>query len=79
MSLKKFQAAFDALPDNANSEDLSDFFAGVAVSYMPPEVAVEMLLRAIKTVVDYTQDVEKAAAECPCPKCTAAREARTRH
>lgn len=77
MGLKKFQAAFDALPDNINGDDLADFFAGVAVSYMPPEDAIRTLLVAAKVVSDYAADT--GDTECNCQKCTAERAAQTKH
>jgi hypothetical protein len=77
MSLKNFQAAFDALPEGADGEDIMDFLAGVAVSYMPPDEAIRTLFQAAKKVAEYAADVE--GQECNCPKCTAQRAAETKH
>jgi hypothetical protein len=77
MGLDKFHAAFDALPEGADSDDIIDFLAGVAVSYMPPEEAMGALVVAAKRVAEYATDMVEG--ECPCPKCTAQRAAETRH
>lgn len=82
MGLEIFQAAFDALPEGADNEDISDFLAGVAVSYMPPEEAMRALLIAAKRVAEYdqaTDDGEVDTTECNCPNCTARRAERVHH
>lgn len=78
--LDKFQAAFEALPDGANSEDIIDFLAGVAVSFMPPNEAMRALLQATRRVAEYAQDVgDIADPECTCPRCTERRAAQMKH
>lgn len=83
MGLDKFKDAFAAMPDSAGGEDISDFLAGVAVSYMPPQEAVTVLLGAVATVLDYAKDVQEKAeageSTCDCPNCKAARDAVKRH
>lgn len=78
--LDKFQAAFDALPDGASSEDIIDFLAGVAVSFMPPDEAMPALILAARRVAEYAQDVgDNPDAECTCPRCTERRAAQMKH
>lgn len=80
MGLKDFRAALEALPEKASNDDIIDFLAGVAVSFMPPEAAVPALILAAKRVAKYAQDVgDNPNTECNCPRCTAERAERTKH
>lgn len=78
MGLEQFKAAYEALPDKiTDREDIVDFIAGVAVSYMPVEEAMHSLLMAAAKVAEYGADVVARAkesganTECTCPECTA--------
>lgn len=78
--LDKFQAAFDALPDGAHTEDIIDFLAGVAVSFMPADEALKALILAAKRVGEYAADVgDITDPECNCPRCTERRAAQMKH
>ena len=87
MGLEQFKAAYEALPESINDrEDIIDFIAGVAVSYMPVEEAMHSLLLAAAKVAEYGADVIARAKEsgadtdCLCAECTAEREAQqTKH
>lgn len=83
MDLKDFQAAFDALPEEADGEDISNFILSMMIGYMPPEEAMLFLLEAIGVVKEYndflTSQVVSETSTCTCPNCTAKREALVRH
>jgi hypothetical protein len=76
MGLEQFKAAYEALPDKiADREDIVDFVAGVAVSYMSIEEAMQVLLLAAAKVAEYGEELQSDKDECTCDNCTAKREA----
>lgn len=80
MDLKDFGAAYDALPEGAANDDIVDFLAAVAVSYMPPGDAIKALFMAARRVAQYAQDVgDEPDTDCDCPRCAARRAAQVKH
>jgi len=76
MGLEQFKAAYEALPESiSDREDIVDFVAGVAVSYMSVEEAMQVLLLAAAKVAEYGEDLQREKGECNCDNCTAKREA----
>jgi hypothetical protein len=78
--MDKFQAAFDALPESADGEDIHSFIATVAVSYMPAREAMRMLADVIVSVNKFAEtetpvDISDVDI-CPCPTCSERRAIR---
>ena len=80
MSLKKFNAAVEVLPEKLNGEELADFMAAVTLIYMPPRDGLRVLTVAAATIAAYIEDKgEDAALECNCDKCVQRRTEQTKH
>jgi hypothetical protein len=87
MGLEDFKAAYEAMPESiSDREDIVDFVAGVAVSYMSVEEAMQILLLAAAKVAEYGADLAESKSDweskpdCLCPECTAKSEAnQTKH
>lgn len=68
LKLEEFKEAFEAMPEQANGEDVSDFLGMVAVAYLPPREAIVALLKAVTTVISIAEQREH---DCICEACTA--------
>jgi hypothetical protein len=81
MGLEQFKAAYEALPESIHDrENIVDFVAGVAVSYMSVEEAMQVLLLAAAKVAEYGEELQRDKDECTCDSRAAKRAAEeTKH